>query len=418
MAKLIRQKPARRFRFGILMAMVAAGLGVLTPQVASAAGPQLTSTGSSLAGVAVSQWQGQFNELKGGNVNFTVSASSIGLNSFAQDTVDFAASDYTYAVSSGLQPAAPYQYVPDIGYALSFEYNLTGTDGQQITNLVLNAPTIVGIFTGAITSWNDPTIVVLNPTVDLPATPVTAFYRSDPAGENDILSAYGLQTDSAHLTHFQEKAGVPTPGQPSTTWAAFADGTPPKYASLVGVNGADAASQGPVHEAGGMAYVAEPYAKNVGLPTASVVNVSGTAVQPTTENAATALKGATLNTDLSANLTGVFSDPSSTAYPVSAVSYFVVPCSPALAGTQDPTTSCSADNNGTSTFGTSQGAELGRFIRFDVCKGQAKLPDLGYAPLPRNLVADAEKAIGRINGATQPPPPTRANCANPEIGNH
>jgi hypothetical protein len=40
---------------------------------------------------------------------------------------------------------------------------------------------------------------------------------------------------------------------------------------------------------------------------------------------------------------------------------------------------------------------------------------LGYVPLPEQLVEDAFAAIGRINGATEPPPPTAANCPNPTI---
>ena len=44
------------------------------------------------------------------------------------------------------------------------------------------------------------------------------------------------------------------------------------------MNGADAASQGPVHQPGGIAFVETAYAKNVGLPVASVVNEAGNAV--------------------------------------------------------------------------------------------------------------------------------------------
>ena len=45
-------------------------LGSLGAGVAGATDPQMTSTGSSFAGVAISQWQGEFNELDGGNINF------------------------------------------------------------------------------------------------------------------------------------------------------------------------------------------------------------------------------------------------------------------------------------------------------------------------------------------------------------
>jgi phosphate transport system substrate-binding protein len=385
---------------------------------AAAAQPQMTASGSSLAGVAISQWEGQFNESDGGNINFSVTDSDIGLNEFANNTIDFAASDVTYPVSGVSAPTVPYQYVPDVGYALSFEYNLIGTNGVAIANLVLNPHLIAEIFTGAITSWSNPAIAKLNPSLLLPDESITAFYRSDPSAENYVLSEYGLHADHAVVKAFQQEASVPHPGKPSATWAVFPDGTPPALRGLVPVNGADAATEGPIHQPGGISFVAEPYARNANLPVASIVNKSGSAVQPTASGSAAALKGATVNADLSVNLLGAFDDARPTAYPLSAVSYLVVPCDPALAAGQHPASACTANNTVTSNLPATFGAELGQFIGYAVCLGQVSVSTLGYTPLPKNLVAEADRAIGRINGATQPPPPKHANCPNPELGNH
>ena len=393
---------------------------LLLAGTASASLPQLNGTGSSFGGVAISQWQGQFNELDGGNVNFTVSYSYIGLQDFANDTVDFGASDLTYGASGITPPSMPYEYVPVVGGALGFEYNFTNTKGKQITSLVLDANTIAGIFTGQISDWDDPAIVRLNPTVKLPYERITPYYRSDPSGESYILSDYLLNGDPALVTAFQQLAGIPTPGQPSAFWASFAEGPPsnsqfPNLDNLVGVNGADAASQGPVHTQGGISYVETAYAKNVGLPVASVMNAAGQAKKPTSAHASIALEGATQNSDLSANLTGVFDDTAHDAYPVSAYSYFVVPCDPALAAAESPATTCSGDNTGVSTFPSGSGAELGQFIDFAVCLGQAKMAELGYVVLPKNLVEEAFSTIGSINGASKPPPPKPKNCPNPSL---
>ena len=74
---------------------------------------------------------------------------------------------------------------------------------------------------------------------------------------------------------------MPTaPGRLRPPGPQFSSGVPPGLQGLVGVNGSDAASQGPVHTQGGIAYVETAYAKNVGLPVASVVNPAGVAVQP------------------------------------------------------------------------------------------------------------------------------------------
>src|ERR1700733_2074599 len=103
---------------------------------AGATDPQLVSTGSSYAGVAISQWQGQFNEQDGGDINFTVSSSAVGLNDFCNKTVDFGASDLPYSADASActpsQVPYPYQYVPDVGGGLAFEYNLKTPGGKQI----------------------------------------------------------------------------------------------------------------------------------------------------------------------------------------------------------------------------------------------------------------------------------------------
>jgi phosphate transport system substrate-binding protein len=378
--------------------------------------PQLNSTGSSFAGVAISEWEGQFDELDGGNINFTVSSSIVGLNDFCNQTADFGATDISYATRQSdcgsKQVPYPYQYIPDVGGSLAFEYNLKGSNGVRITNLVLNAPTLVGIFTGSIRNWHNPAIQALNPGTPLPHQRITAFYRSDPSGENYLLSDYFSNVDPGPLTAFQQEASVPTtPGTPSATWAAFPNGVPPNLDTLVGKDSGDAASRGPVQNQGGIAYVETAYAKDVGLPVASVVNAAGAAVQPTAQSTAEALQGVIFNSHLMENLGGVFVNATADAYPLSEYSYFVAQCVPKQAAKQD----FSCDGSGNVTMSSTQGAELARFITYTPCLGQASMAKLGYTPLPPMLVEDDFQAAGRLPGGTTPPPPTPTNCPNPTI---
>ena len=69
----------------------------------------------------------------------------------------------------------------------------------------------------------------------------------------------------------------------------------------------------------------------------------------------------------------------------------------------------------TSPFDPAKGAALGQFVNFLACAGQQNMSVLGYAPLPPALVQADFAAIGRMNGAVQPPAPTAATCANPYI---
>ena len=415
----------RRFGRGLpcLLAALTIGVSVASFSLLSLGGevgasePQMTSTGSSFAGVAISQWQGQFNELDGGNINFNVSSSVIGMNDFCQATVDFGATDIAYSTGQSVcttnQVPYPFQYMPTVAGGLAFEYNVTGQNGQQVTNLVLDPSTLLGIFTGGITNWNDPAIAALNPDLRLPNEAITAYYRGDPSGENYLLGDYFFHTTNpAILTAFQRKASVPsTAGQPSATWAVFPSGTPPNLAGLVSVNGADAMSQEPVHNPGGIAFVETAYAKNVNMPVASIVNAAGNAVQPSSYNVAVALTGAILYQDLTQNLAGVYTNTNPYAYPLSAYSYFIAQCVTAAAAAQN----FACDSSGNVTMGTAQGAEMAQFITFVACQGQAKMAQLGYSPIPPNLVEDDFQAAGRLPGGTTPPSPTPQNCANPYI---
>ena len=102
----------------------------------------------SFAAVAIAQWQGQFNELDGADINFSSTSSVVGMNDFCEQTVNVGATDISYSTNQSQcttnQVPYPYQYMPDVAGGLAFEYNLTAQNGQQVTNLVLNPATLEG----------------------------------------------------------------------------------------------------------------------------------------------------------------------------------------------------------------------------------------------------------------------------------
>jgi len=88
-------------------------------------------------------------------------------------------------------------------------------------------------------------------------------------------------------------------------------------------------------------------------------------------------------------------NPDPRTYPMSSYSYLIVPRT-----TASPMT-------------TAKGLTLGAFILYAVCAGQLKAAQLGYSPLPKNLVQFAFDAEKLIPGAPAPPPINQ--CANPTI---
>jgi phosphate transport system substrate-binding protein len=64
-------------------------------------------------------------------------------------------------------------------------------------------------------------------------------------------------------------------------------------------------------------------------------------------------------------------------------------------------------------FSAAKGKSLSDYIFYFLCAGQQKSEQLGYAPLPKNLVEAAFAAVAQIPGAS--PAPAISSCSNPTI---
>ena len=68
---------------------------------------------------------------------------------------------------------------------VAVSYNLPGVD-----KLVLTPEVIANIFTGKVTTWNDPSIAKLNADAKLPSTPIKPYFRSDESGTTENFTKY------------------------------------------------------------------------------------------------------------------------------------------------------------------------------------------------------------------------------------
>ena len=381
---------------------------VSPPQVASPVTPVgITGTGSSFAGPALKQWAAQTDAQNNVAINFNWTSSVQGLNEYAQSLINFAASDIGYSTGqANYTPAGsqvPYQYMPDVGGAICMAYNLDSPTGQQITNLRLDAPTLLKIFTGQIQYWDDPQIAGLNPGVPLPHFQVTANVRSDGAGESYIFSDYFATLYPTEWSAFTSAMGAAS--GPNAIWPSAPVGQnqigPYDISELPAWSGSDAVIEHTLDDAGAptntnnsITYVETAYAQLNHLPCASIENTAGQFVEPSEQGDAIALTQDQLEPDLEQILTGVFLNPNPLSYPISAYSYLI---------TQEGQT-----NPGV-------GVVLGDFVQFIACQGQETAGALGYTPIPPNLVVDDFTAVNRIAGATQLPSPNKSNCPNPYL---
>jgi phosphate transport system substrate-binding protein len=71
--------------------------------------------------------------------------------------------------------------------AQTVNYNLPGLNAA---NLKLDGPTLVGVYTGKIRSWNDPAIAAMNPGVKLPDAAIVPIRRAEASGDTFIFTQY------------------------------------------------------------------------------------------------------------------------------------------------------------------------------------------------------------------------------------
>jgi phosphate ABC transporter phosphate-binding protein len=390
---------------GLLLPTVA-GITLFGSVAPAGASVTVTGTGSSYAAVALNQWTQQVATIDGDNLNYQTSSSVIGLNEFAQGQVDFGASEIGYSTGqANYTPSVDYEYMPDVAGATCLMYNLQSVTGQPITNLHLDAATLMGIFSGTIPTWNSPQIAALNPGIDLPSAPIQKAFRTDASGENYIFSDYFYTLFPTQWTQFTSTMGTPAGAQ--AIWPQPSDGVggqhgPYDISGFQGQNGSDIASDYVAGTPNAITYVETAYAILHKMPCAAILNASGNFVVPSSLADATALQNDQLLPDLEQLLTNVFLSPQAGAYPISAYSYLIAPDMPTASAPAQPPAAI--------------GQVLGQFVQFIACQGQQSAAILGYSPIPPILVDDDFAAIDRLNGATKVPlDPNGSQCDNPYL---
>lgn len=317
----------------------------------------LTLAGSSAQKNAIDQWTKDYQTAcSGATINYNPSGSGAGVTSFEQNQVDFAGSDYPMAAAD--IPKADARCgagnnaidIPLVPGAIAVMYNVTGVT----SSLNLSGSTLAKIFTGKITTWNDPAIAQANPGVTLPSTKITTFHRSDKSGTSFNFSNYLNNLDP---TDFSTKANKqwPAPGGQ-------------------GENGSSGVAQAVKTTSGGIGYAEISYASSNNLQTAKVGNAQGQYVDATTANASAFIAKATPTT----NANGIqlafdytYSDPN--AYPAVLVTYEIA---------------CGSGNN------SGQLSLIKSFLDYGVsATAQGELPGIGYVELPSNLQAPVKTLI-------------------------
>ncbi|HEX2703006.1 MAG TPA: phosphate ABC transporter substrate-binding protein PstS [Solirubrobacteraceae bacterium] len=254
----MRHLAAKLAVFGAAAAVVL-GTGVSS----ASASFSLKGAGSTLIQPMLANvWIPDFQSANSGDtVSYPGGGSTAGINDITANDVNFGASD---APMTSAQLSACGANCKQIPWALSATgpvYNISG-----VSSLNLSGPVLAGIYSGTITTWDDPAIKKINPGVALPSATIAVFWRSDGSGDTFVFESFLADTDSSY------KSFLGTAGP--TTTSNFPDKTGTGEKSNSGV--ATAVSNTP----DSIGYVSTFYAHDAQLHGASVENASGKFVHP------------------------------------------------------------------------------------------------------------------------------------------
>ena len=282
-------------------------------------------------------------------VNYGGGGSGKGRQDFADQVTDYGCSDAPYKDEDKAKvKGGEFIYVPVLLGAITVSYNVDGVDKLQ-----LSADTIAKIFQRDIKKWNDPAIAADNPDAKLPDADIVVAHRADGSGTTEQFTKY---LTLAAKDSWKLKTGS------TVEWAADTQAG----------QGNGGVAQIVKSTKGAIGYVDLPDAKASGLKFAAVKNQAGKFVVPTSQSAQAAGDGIEVKDDLTFVSVNAAGDA---AYPITAPSW------------------CMAY---TKAKDAAKGPAIKAYFNYMVTDGQAQIPGLDFAPLPKGLQAKAVAQLAKL----------------------
>ena len=338
-----------------MLALAAAALVAATLTVTALAAPSkhssvtISGAGSTFVAPLLAQWTTPLGAAYGYDLQYSAIGSGGGVAAITAKTVDFGASDAPLT-SDQFAACTKCAQIPWVLGGTAVMYNLPG-----VKNLLhMDGPTLAKIFMGQITTWDDPAIKKLNPSVSLPSTKISIAHRSDNSGTTFNFTDYLSSVSPAWSSSVGRGVAVNWPvgsgGKGSSGVAAIVTQTP-----------------------GAIGYADVFYAIHNHLSYFAMKNRSGKFTTPGLRGILAAAQSD--QKPAADNSLSIVNPPKKypLAYPIATFSYVIVP-------TQ-----------------TSKAADLKKFLFWAVTKGQSYGPKLIFAPLPKNVLVVAEKTIAKIH---------------------
>jgi len=322
-----------------------------TPASASSASGTISGAGSTFQ---TNFQQGAISAFKsvdsGITVNYNPVGSGTGRSDLYANTVLYAGSDSPIPSkeASKVPAGKTVLYFPVQIGPIAIAYNVSG-----VTGLKLDATVLAGIFSGKITTWNDPAIKALNPGASLPSSSINLEVRSDSSGTTQNFSQYLVDAAGSAWT-------LGTASTISFPKSAHAN------------DGGSAVAAAVKATSNSIGYVDFSTATATGLTSATIKNSAGDYVAPSSASAAAAATHVTP----AANLTFLTVDePGATSYPITYQSWDLVYA-------EQPN--------------ANDAALLQAYLGYLLGAGQSLLTPLNLAPLPASIDAAAKAQLSKI----------------------
>jgi len=308
----------------------------------SAQNVQINGAGATFPNPIYSKWFAEYNKLHPNvAINYQSIGSGAGIRQITNQTVFFGATDGPMTNDQLQGAPGKILHFPTVLGAVVPIYNIEGVNQE----LKFTGPVLADIFLGKITKWNDPAIAKANPGVKLPATDITVAHRSDGSGTSYIWVDFLAKVSP----EWKQKVGVAT----SVNWPAG-----------VGAKGNEGVSGLVKQTPGAIGYVELIYALQNKISYGSVQNAAGEFVKASVQavTAAAAVAAKSMPKDFRVSITNA---PGSGVYPVSSFTWLLLYENP-----KDK----------------AQAKLFVDFLKWALTDGQKFATDLGYAPLPEEVV--------------------------------
>lgn len=254
----------------------------------------LNGAGATFPAPIYSKWAEE-SKSAGFGINYQAIGSGGGQNQIINRTVDFGASDAPMTLEK-LKQHNLFQ-VPTVMGSVVVVVNIPGISDNT---LKLSGQTLVDIYQGRITKWNDPKIVVDNPSLKLPNMAIAPVYRADGSGTTFVFVSYLYSQD--------KDFSVPAV---SIKWNAGS-----------GARGNDGVAATVKRMPGSIGYVEKVFATNNNIPTAVLKSATGAWVAPSNKSFMAAVAKADWSDTNEANVINRSCDE---CYPIVSATYVLIP---------------------------------------------------------------------------------------------